>query len=152
MKQPKVNQNAETDKDFGSERLPTDTTQNRWDMPSGPDGIPPSERVAGGGATETSFGVIVNPDTIIARFVLDLSPGAEPDARQADVLGLLHLAMEALVKDGRFDRRSGVFVRWRHGVGCQVRRHGAAKVATLGEEAARKFQAGEALGKADVKM
>jgi len=43
-------------------------------------------------------------------------------------------------------------VRWRHSVGCQVRRHGAAKVVTLGEEAARKFEAGEALSKADVKM
>lgn len=38
----------------GSEQLRTDASFNPWDVPSGPDKIPPSERVAGRGEEENT--------------------------------------------------------------------------------------------------
>jgi hypothetical protein len=48
----------EAQRDFGSEQLPTEIGENPWDVPSEPGGLPPSEEVAGDGATDTSSGEV----------------------------------------------------------------------------------------------
>ena len=49
MTDEKATENVKTQKDYGSEQLPTDAVENPWDVPVQP-GIPsPSDQVTGNG-------------------------------------------------------------------------------------------------------